>query len=564
VIDLAELSTMSQDAILTRAKSDPTWLDEMENGLRDIATTDRQATQLAYYTVANPNAMNVHLSTAKEIALVGGNRSSKTDTMLAELSIRMTGHIPMALQNAYPREKLAQLPIRARVVCNSLTSTLEPVIKPKLRWDQWNGVGEPWQNRGHYGWIPQHCLVGGTWDKAYSEKYRTLSVTVDNYWQSSSGEQISLSGVSTCQFLSYDQELSDFAGQSLHFVGHDELPPQDIYRENRIRTLDVRGQLITAFTPPDEIGQARADVGWFFDEVYEPGLSPNAKFESIVLHTERNRILSAKDVADLAATMTEEQREVRLHGNFLHLSGVIYSLFTQRAAYWCFKCMKRMTPMEGECLTCHGTDYADFTHVCDPHPIPSTWPIIFVIDPHPRKKDAMGWFAITPSDDIVLVAELEVDGTALDVKRAVDTMEREQHFNIVRRLMDPNIATETNDKLQRGWNFRRAYDEVDLRCDLATDDINAGIQNVQGLLRPDPFTRRPRFRVFNTCPKFIYGMTHWSWDEWTRAGDREPKEKVRDRAKDFPDLIRYLANDHPSFMRYRSGNGVVHTWGRSR
>ena len=102
MIDLAELSTMSQDAITARAKSDPAWLDEMENGLRDIATTDRQATQLAYYTVANPNAMNVHLSTAKEIALVGGNRSSKTDTMLAELSIRMTGHIPMALQNAYP------------------------------------------------------------------------------------------------------------------------------------------------------------------------------------------------------------------------------------------------------------------------------------------------------------------------------------------------------------------------------------------------------------------------------------------------------------------------------
>src|ERR1043166_6207931 len=92
---------------------------------------DQQETQLAYYEPVNPRARGLHLSTAREVAIVGGNRSSKTDTTLADLAIQLTGHIPRSLMLDYPRQKLGR-PIRARVVCNSLTDPLEPVIKPKL------------------------------------------------------------------------------------------------------------------------------------------------------------------------------------------------------------------------------------------------------------------------------------------------------------------------------------------------------------------------------------------------------------------------------------------------
>ena len=537
---------------------------EVLGEIADLVQEDRKRTQLAYYTLANPMARRVHETLAREIAIVGGNRSSKTDTMMAELAIRMTGHVPLSLQGSYPREKLAALPIRARVVCNSLTDTLEPVIKPKLRWDQWNGVGDPNEGRGHWGWVPQHCLKGGTWEKAYSEKYRTLAVSVDNYWTGGDGTTVSVRGTSTCQFLSYDQDLTAFSGSSMHWVGHDELPPADIYRENRLRTLDVRGRIYTAFTPPDEIGMARADVSWFYDDVYEPGRRGTDGFETIILHTERNSILSPEDVARLAALLTDEQREVRLHGNFLHLSGVIYSLFTHGDATWCFRCQKRIVTVDGACVSCKGDDIESFTHVVEAHPVPNNWPIVMVIDPHPRKKDAIGWFAITPSDDVVLVAEAEADGTAADVKRVIDDVEQRHRLLVRKRLMDPNIATETNDKLGRGWTIRKAYDDVGLRCDLANDEINAGIQNVMELLKPDPKTRRPRFRCFNTCQRFIYGMTHWSWDEHVRAGDKEPKEKVRDKAKDFPDLVRYLANDRPEYARYARGAQIVHAPQRER
>jgi phage terminase large subunit-like protein len=552
-LDFAWLAKASQEQITAWVLANPDVLDQ----IADAVVNDRKQSQLAYYQLANPMAARVHSTIAREVAIVGGNRSSKTDSMMAELAIRMTGHVPLSLQATYPREKLATLPIRARVVCNSLTDTLEPVIKPKLRWDQWNGVGDPSEGRGHWGWIPQHCLKGGTWEKAYSEKYRTLYANVDSYWVGSNGTINSMRGTSTCQFLSYDQDITAFSGSSMHWVGHDELPKADIYRENRLRTLDVRGQIMTAFTPPDEIGQSRADVSWFYDDVYEPGRAGKDGFETIVLHTEANRILDAAAIADLASKLTDEQREVRLHGNFLHLSGVIYSLFTQGSSIWCFACQKKIVPVDGRCLTCKGDNIESFTHVVEPHPVPSQWPIVMVIDPHPRKKDAIGWFAITPSDDVVLVAEAEADGTAGDVKRVIDEVEQRNRLLVRRRLMDPNIATETNDKMGRNWTIRKAYDDVGIRCDLANDDINVGINEVKELLKPDPRTRRPRFRCFSTCTLFRYGMSHWSWDEHVRVGDKEPKEKVRDKAKDYPDLIRYLALDKPEFAKYARGAQII-------
>jgi phage terminase large subunit-like protein len=470
----------------------------------------------------------------------------------------MTGHIPLSLQGVYPKEKI-RAPIQARVVCNSLIDTLEPIIKRKLRFDQWNGVSK---DRGHWGWIPRHCLRNGKWEDSYSEKHRTLHVAVDNYWVGQDGSVNSTRGWSSCQFLSYDQELTAFSGSSMHLIVHDELPPSDIYRENRLRVLDVRGQIYTAFTPPDEIGQSRADVGWFFDEVYEKGVTGVPGFESITLHTEDNRILDAEAIHELASKLTEEQREVRLLGRFIHLSGVIFSLFSAHHSWWCFKCERKIVPVDSNCPYCTGNDIDTFTHVMDPFVIPLHWPVIFVIDPHPRKKDMMGWFAITPSDDILQIGELEMDGTADDVAREVFAWEKAHRVQVVRRLMDPNIATETNDKLDRGWTIRRAYDEAGLRCSLALDSVNAGIEEVNTLLRPDRRTRRPRFSVFSTCQRTIIAAGRWAWDEHANPGDKEPKERVRETYKDPMDIWRYMAMDRPSFGGYvRSSDRIIRPHG---
>ena len=557
MLDLRELRELSRDEVLARARADPEWFYAALRDTTAAVRNDRRTNQLAYYRVRNPAAIAVHTSTKREIAIVGGNRSSKTDTMLAELAIQTTGHVPISLMPVYPMEKIRP-PIRARIVCNSLTDTLEPIIKPKLRWDQWNGIGDPEEDRGHWGWIPRHCLAGGSWEKAYSERYRTLHVSVDSFWRGPQGQINSTSGTSTIQAMSYDQELSSFEGVSLHLIEHDEVPKEAIYRVNRMRTLDVRGQIITAFTPPDEPGTAQADAAWFFDGIYEPGLQGHPGIDTVTLFTEHNSILRPEDVQEISARLTDIQREARLYGRFVHLSGVVYPLFERMEATWCFRCQKRVLGMGGTCQYCQGDDLSGFTHVIEPFQIPQSWPVVMVIDPHPRKPDAIGWFAVRPSDDVVLVGELLADGTAIDVARAIRMYEEAHLLRPVKRLMDPNIATETNDRMRRGWTIRQEYDNAGLRCDLANDDMGVGISQVNEYLKPDPRTRRPRLTMFSTCEKMIYGMTHWTWDEYSQGGTREPKETVRDRHKDFPDLVRYFVMDRPTFHGYTQGHVFRH------
>src|SRR3972149_2966592 len=73
---------------------------------------DRQACALAHYRPMNPMAEPVHRSVARELAIVGGNRSGKTESALVELAIAPPGHVPEALKPYYPMDKVKP-PIRA-------------------------------------------------------------------------------------------------------------------------------------------------------------------------------------------------------------------------------------------------------------------------------------------------------------------------------------------------------------------------------------------------------------------------------------------------------------------
>lgn len=589
-LDLRELHDLTDEELEQKARDNPAWFESVQTLFAQAAEDDIKRVQINYYAPANAMALPVHLSTKREVAVLGGNRSSKTTTALADLVICATGHLPHVLLDTYPLEKITG-PIRGRIVCNSLTDTLEPVIFPKLRWDTWNGIGDAKDGRGHWGLIPQHCLVGGTWESAFISKTRTIRVafctlcTVLHHTGPLKTADLSCrgcikgmvfntvgdghcwpprwAGVSTIQCLSYDQDLTAFAGSSMHKIIHDELPPSDLYRENQLRTMDVRGQIITAFTPPDEAGTSRADVSWFFDHVYEPGLPgphQHPDIETVVIHTEQNTMLRAEDVAAIAARLTEEQQEVRLKGRFIHLSGVIFNTFTKVPCLWCFRCSRRTLPIGGVCPKCDSDDLEEYCHVIDPFEIPGNWPVLQIGDPHPRKDDELGWFAISPADEVYQCGELNVGGTAQEVKRAIDDWETSRRFGaqIVKRLGDPNILTQSDDRSARGQTLRSLYDRAGLRYDLAIDDINTGIQNVNERLIPDRLTRRPRWFVFNTCPRAIQAATHWSWDEYVRTAERDPKERPRDKWKDPMDLWRYLANDQPSFHGYRMGNAFQH------
>ena len=505
----------------------------------------RKEDAILYYQVMNPDALGIHLSTAKEIPIVGGNRSAKTESALAEAVIQATGIVPLSLKNTYPKIKL-RAPIRVRIICKSLTNTWEPVIKRKLQWWEWNGDDDQGGPNGHWGWIPKHLLIKGQWDESWSEKYRTLSLT----------------NGSVFQIMSREQDVGDFSGASCHLIVIDEGIDPARYRENLKRPIDCRGRIIIPMTPPDD-QSASWEAAWVY-ELYERGLPGQGKdpdIDSFTLFTERNRVLPKDEIAKTIKDMSEDQKEVALHGRFLHLSGRIYPTYTERKQYWCFQCNKNMLVLDGKtCPTCKSENIVLYSHFLEPFEKAFTWPCIMAIDPHPRKPHCIVWDVVSPSDDIFQVAELEVDDTPTVVKKAVDDLERNLGLRVYRRLMDPNAGeSPTTASKVRHMTIRQEFDAVGLRCSTnVSDDRFTAQMKIKEYLKVDPRTMQPRFHIFNTCKKSNYQMLHYSWGEHTRfsSDTRNPKPIPRDKDDDFPTLTGYVMNDNPSF---RSAHGSVMT-----
>jgi hypothetical protein len=478
---------------------------------------------LQLYRPVSEHAEQIHYSTAKEVLTVGGNRSSKSDTHLAEAVIQMTGIVPESLKDRYPKEKL-RAPIRVRLVCNSLTSVWEPVLKPKLQWDQWNGRGLPGSGWGHFGWIPPSLLVKGSWQESWSEKYRTLTLT----------------NGSTLQVGSYDPDVESFAGGSYHLILHDEGPRKAIYRENLMRTMDVGGRMMTAMTPPDD-ESAAWDAAWIFDDLYEKGVEgTSSEINVFELDTYDNQYLDRKEIDKIYAVLTPRQRLVRFKGRFIHLTGLIYPIWSPRPADWCFTCNDIVLVVEGRCSTCNNMGTARFCHLVDPFEMAYQWPCVFLIDPHPRKPHMMSWVAVSPSDDYYQVAELEVDGTPEEVKKAVDGVERGYNLKVIKRGMDPNMGgSPAHSAGRRQVTVRDEFDTVGLRCDMMDNAFTVGKSRLTALFQPDRRTLSPRLRIFSTCKRTAYQMSRYTWSEWTRYSteDKDPKPQPKAKNDDFPTLF---------------------------
>lgn len=500
-----------------------------------------QQNQLLMYHPVSPEANKLHKSTAKQLIACGGNRSTKTDTALVELAIQMTGIVPESLVGIYPPAKIRP-PIRARIVCNSLTIALETVIKPKLQYWRWNGRGDWKGGLGHWGWIPPKMLIHGKWEDSYSEKHRLLTLT----------------NGSTCQMFSYDQDLSDFSADSVHFILEDEAPPKDIHRENLVRTMDTKGQVCVTVTPPDDSNLAW-NQAWIYDDLYERGLPGETKdpnIDTFTFLTLDNKILDPAEIAVTVANMTPEQRAAKLEGKFIHLSGRIYKEFASRPQYWCFSCKQVTHCIDGACIACKAINGISYINVIEPFSLkPYNWPIIFAFDPHPRKPHAMAWYAIDPNDDLIQIAELELDADPDEVKKQVDKLGETGGFNVRKNLIDPN-AGESPSGVRRGLTVRQTYSDVGLRFDLANDNRDTARTTIRQMLVPDPRLQKPRLRIFSSCQKTIYQMNHYSWDEWTRysTDNRNPKAKPREKDDDFPTLLGYVANLQPKFRAYIHDN----------
>ena len=514
---------------------------------------DRREMQLLYYKPVSEESRKIHLSTAHTVGVGGGNRSSKTETCLVEMIMCATGIIPMSLRRTEEEHALMRAkmrgPINCRIVCESLTTVLHPIMLPKLRWSTWTGIDEPGGDRGHWGWIPRFCLRNSNWEKSWSEKLRTLKFDYrdpDDYSK--------VLGESTLQFMSYDQDWSDFASGEFHMILHDEPPKYNIWQENEARTMSVNGRNFLAMTWPSE---PAINVDWLFDEVYEPaqeGPNKNPDIDWINLYTIDNMNLDQSAVALQASKWGADLAQVRIYGQPIRFSNRIHPLFTDRRQWWCYDCKRTTIPNQGECQ-CGSVDIEEFNHVV--HRDVSHMPVVFLLDPHPRKPHMFAWVAIDPADDWHSIRTAECEGDPKDVHEYVTAFESNFNIQRVSALIDPNMGRSPA-STKRGVTWQDEFDAVGLRCDTA-DDSAVGRKRIDQMLTPDPHTRRPRFTFEpgETTESGVHQMKRYMWDDFAGHVDKDQKQKPKQKYDDFPTLFKYLANSEPTFRGLQSSGQVI-------
>lgn len=525
-----------------------------------IAQKDRQENALLYFEPVSAIGARVFESDARIFAIGGGNGSGKTEQVLAFAIACATGVFPDSMRHLVA--KRFRGPIRVRIVCESITTVLYPTMLPKLQWWNWTGVDQQGGERGHWGWIPPYCLKDRDWTKSWSEKLRMLTVLCRD------PENLDrVLGESVIQFMSYDQDPSDFASGDYHIVIHDEPPPLAIWRENEARTMRVAGRILLSMTWPDD---PSIPVDFIFDEVYEPGTHGSKEIEWVNLYTTDNPHLNQTTISQQASSWSEETRNVRIYGKPIRFSHRVHPLFSDQTQSWCHACGKTTIVEENPeptsldrllCVYCHGPRVTQFNHVSD-FSATDKWPAVFLLDPHPRKPHCGMWVMVDPSDDLWQIDEVECDGDPVDLKSECDRIESLHGLNVALRLIDPNMGASPSSS-KRGITWQSDFDSAGLSCELA-DDSDTGRKHVNQFLKPDDRRLQPRIHVHLRCKRTIFQFSRHVWDEYKRASEKEQKQAPKSKNDDWPALWKYLMNYQPTFNGLRMAGAVYQRAGTRR
>lgn len=521
----------------------------------EVNEYDRREHQIYYYQPASPGCTKIHEFAAggvRHVGAGGGNRSSKTETCVVHMTAMATGVFPEHMHDTFM--EWFRGPINMRTVMESLTTVLHPIFLPKLQYYTWTGLKPLGGRKGHWGWVPKKCLIDGSWEKSWSEKLRTLKL---NCFDPEDPDKIL--GQSLWQFMSFDQDPSDFASGTFDIMHHDEPPPYGIWRENEPRTWDVNGIHLLSMTWPDD---PSIPVDWIYDEFYEKGIQGARKdpdYEWVNLITTDNIHLDQEVVRERVRGLDAQTAQTRVFGQPLRFSNRVHPLFTDAPQTWCFGHGDICYPNEGKCpgtkdRACGSTDIVEFNHVGELD-VYSGWPVVYLIDPHPRKPHMFMWAMVTPDDDYYVVEEGLLAEDAEEVKIYSHEKEAELELNTVLRLVDPNMGRSPSGA-QRELTWQDEFDLAGLPLELA-DDSAVGRKRVNQYLKPDEHTWRPRIIIHPRCMHVISQMKRYVWDDYRRNMERDQKQVPKDKDDDFPTLLKYLLNYQPTFNMLYGGGQVI-------
>jgi len=435
----------------------------------------RKSKRLLYY---QPHAKQeeFHTATTGIRAIFGGNRSGKTTCGGMEFLFHITGMYP----DWYPEEMRFDGPVIGRIACKDFQKAAGGVIIPFL---------EEWL------------------DPAIIKKKTRNPIGIPVKWELKNG--------SVFDILTYEQDTEQYEGWKGHIFWGDEPIPRDKWIATLRGLVDFRGRAWLTLTPLTQ--------PWIYDDIYNAN-DPNVKV--VTTDIRDNPHLSEAAIQDFERSLTPEEKEARIHGRFLHLSGLIYK------------------------------EYNPNIHVIEPFQIKDHWTRYFCIDPHPRTPTACLWLAVDPQENYWIYDELWLDGMTIDqVASAIHAQEAGRLPQL--RFIDP--AMDKDNELAGGFNVRKELMKYGIFTSRANTDTDLGRNRIKQALMPKYSTvagcEMPRLRIMRNCTQTNYEFTHYIWDEYARGRDDiDPKQRAKKKNDHFMDCLKYIMNADPHFMNNEDDN----------
>jgi phage terminase large subunit-like protein len=183
-------------------------------------------------------------------------------------------------------------------------------------------------------------------------------------------------GISTLGFKSCDQGREKFQGSSLDFVWFDEEPPQDIYEECLMRTIDKRGDIFGTMTP-------LKGMTFVYNEIFL-NRKNNPEIWCEFMSWEDNPYLSKKEIKLMENNLDSHTLDSRKYGKFSSGAGLVYPEFDRAV------------------------------HVIPPFAVPKEWQDNISIDPGLNNPLSAHWYAVDWDGNVYVVAEHFAAGKDVD------------------------------------------------------------------------------------------------------------------------------------------------------
>ena len=326
---------------------------------------------------------------------------------------------------------------------------------------------------------------------------------------------------SKISFKSCDQGREKFQGEGLDWVWFDEEPPEDIYEECLLRTLDKAGSAIWGTMTPLK------GKSWVYERIFlKSNQSTITKAESdddschknydisvMFMSWEDNPYLPKSEIKRMQKALSASALESRKYGRFMDGTGLVFCEFGDE-------------------------------NIVDPFEIPATWFRVISIDPGFTNPCAVIWVVACPDDNIFVVwdysvAEQTVPHHAREIKKINEQLDFEN-----KAIIDSAALSKT---LGSAQSVVEQFEQCGISVDTKVNkEVFGGIMKVKGLFLDANGIRK--LFVFRNCTNLIRELRTYWW------GDNEKPVKKDDHCID---ALRYFVST--SYQNAKSYASMSHT-----